>query len=248
MRARRPDSFARRRRGSALALLALAAPFAACAARPAASAISPASAARPGGSLFSTIPCAQTPLGRAWARLRPEAAARFPGLELTRVEDLHVTVVYVGPGWQKEALAPTRALALVAPRESFASRPEITRLGETAHVLVAELRDAPATWLADVAAAKAEMNRLGLKKSDRYDAQFRPHVTLASAKSRPPGPAEAEALGALLAWLRTEVAVGPDAWIVPLGPRSPVRFWLAGLERPEDAPEYVDLEALESER
>ena len=56
------------------------------------------------GSLFSAIPCADTPFGAEWARLLPAAQARFPGLKLTRVEDLHVTVVY-GDG---ETYSPCR--------------------------------------------------------------------------------------------------------------------------------------------
>lgn len=228
------------------AALALALLLASCAGGSVAPAPSPAPAttpAHPGGSLFSTIPCAGTPLGRAWARLLPEAAARFPGLRLTRVADLHVTVVYVGPGWKSEELERIRALALVGPTETAAVHPELVRFGANGHVVVAELRDAPASWLTRVAAAKAEMNRLGLKRPDRYDAEFRPHVTLASARNRPPDASEATALDALRAWVAGQAASRPDAWVVPLGPGSPVRLWLAGLARPAGAPEYVDLAA-----
>lgn len=220
--------------------------FSSCAGAPLAPAPSPAlpaALAHPGGNLFSTIPCEGTPLGLAWARLLPEAAARFPALKLTRVEDLHVTVVYVGPGWRIEDLDQIRDLALVAPRESRSVRPELVRFGATGHVVVAELRSAPASWLSEVAGAKAEMNRLGLKKPDRYDVEFRPHVTLASARNRPPDAAEATALDALREWVAGQAATEPDAWVVPLGPASPVRLWLAGLERPAGAPEYVDLES-----
>lgn len=227
--------------------LALALPLSSCAGRPVAPVPSPAPAAaraHPGGSLFSTIPCSGTPLGRAWARLRPEAAARFPGLRLTQVADLHVTVVYVGPGWRAEELERIRALALVAPTETAAMHPELVRFGADGHVVVAELRDAPASWLTAVAAAKAEMNRLGLKKADRYDAEFRPHVTLASARNRPPDASEAAALDALRAWVAGQATSRPDAWMVPLGPDSPVRLWLAGLARPAGASEYVDLDVV----
>jgi len=233
------------------AALALALLLASCAGGPVTPAPSPAPAAayaHPGGNLFSTIPSAGTPLGRAWARLLPEAAARFPGLKLTQVADLHVTVVYVGAGWKTEELERIRGLALVAPRESRSIRPELVRFGATGHVVVAELREAPASWLSAVAAAKAEMNRLGLKKADRYDAEFRPHVTLASARNRPPDASEAMALDALRAWVAEKSAAQPDAWVVPLGPGSPVRLWLAGLERPAGAPDYVDLESLAGPR
>ncbi len=233
------------------AVLGLAIHLASCAGTPVAPALFPAPAAapaHPGGSLFSTIPCAGTPLGRAWARLLPEAGARFPGLKLTEVADLHVTVVYVGPGWKAEDLDRIRALALVIPGETVEARPEIVRFGATGHVVAAELRGVPSSWLSEVARAKAEMNRLGLKKPDRYDAQFRPHVTLASARSRPPDASEAAALDGLRAWVAEHAAAEPGAWVVPLGPESPVRLWLAGLERPAGAPEYVDLESLAGSR
>jgi 2'-5' RNA ligase len=223
------------------ALLALAAASASCAARPAPKA---APAAHPGGSLFSTVPCADTPLGREWATLRAEAATRFPDLRLTRVEDLHVTVVYVGPGWKAEDLDRIRAQALVVPRETGAFRPEAVRFGKSGHVVVVELLDGPASWSAAVVAAKAGMNRLGLKKADRYDAEFRPHVTLASAKGPDPDPTEAAALDALRAWLAEKIAAAPARYGVTVGPDTPVRLWLAGTQRPAGAPEYVDVERL----
>jgi 2'-5' RNA ligase len=227
---------------------ALALLLAACAGAPVASGPSPApapAAAAPAptaGNLFSTIACGGTALGRTWAKLLPEARTRFPGLELTRVEDLHVTVVYVGPGWKREELDRVRALALVAPREPFTSRPEIVRFGATGHVVVAELKDAPAPWLAGVAAAKAEMNRLGLKKPERYDAEFRPHVTLATSMRRPPEATDSAALDAFRAWIAAKAASAPASFAVALGPETPVRLWLAGLVRPSGAPEYVDVD------
>lgn len=234
-----------RARPAAVFLLGLF--LAGCAAGPAAQAPGPATAApapAPApGNLFSTIPCGETALGRTWARLLPEARTRFPGLDLTKREDLHVTVVYVGPGWKHEDLERVRALALVAPREPFVSRPEIVRFGATGHVVVAELKDAPAAWRDAVGAAKAEMNRLGLKKPERYDAEFRPHVTLATSRRRPPEAADAAELDAFRAWIAAKAAAAPASFTVALGPGTPVRLWLAGLVRPAGAPEYVDAEA-----
>ena len=233
-----------RARLAASPLLALL--LAACAGAPVAPAPPAAAAPTPprpaAGDLFSTIPCAGTSLGRTWAELLPEARTRFPGVNLTRVEDLHVTVVYVGPGWSREELGRIRALALATPREPFTSHPEITRFGATGHVVVAELKDAPAAWLSDVAAAKAEMNRLGLKRPDRYDAEFHPHVTLAASRRRPPAPADAAELDALRAWLAARASAAPADFAVALGPETPARLWLAGLPRPAGAAEYVDLD------
>ena len=223
-----------------VATLGLSVLLAGCAGSGAAPSAPPPAPAR--GSLFSAIPCAGTPLGRTWDRLLPEATARFPGLRLTKVEDLHVTVVYVGPGWRETDLGRLRALALVVPREPFASRPEIARFGATGHVVVAELKGAPPGWRSAVSAAKAALNALGLKRPDLYDAEFRPHVTLATARSRPPGAAEREALEELQAWLAAHAAADPASFEVPLGPESPLRLWLAGLDRPADAPTFVDVD------
>lgn len=227
----------------AAALLSLALALASCAGAPAAPPTAPTSTAVPppaAGNLFSTIPCEETELGRTWARLLPEAGVRFPGLKLTKVEDLHVTVVYVGPGWRHEDLGRIRPLALVAPREPFTSRPSVARFGATGHVVVAELADAPAAWRAAVGAAKAEMNRLSLKKPDRYDAEFRPHVTLAASRRRPPEAADAAELDAFRAWLAGKATAEPASFAVSLGPETPVRLWIAGLPHPADAPEHVD--------
>jgi 2'-5' RNA ligase len=200
-----------------------------------------AAPAHPGGSLFSTIPCATTPLGREWANLRGEAAVRFPGLRLTTVEDLHVTVVYVGPGWRIEDLGRIRGLALVAPSSEVTFRPEVVRFGRNGHVVVVELLDVPESWAAALSAAKAEMNRLGLKKPEGYDAKYRPHVTLASARSNPPDPAEAAALEGFRSWIAEKAAAAPARFTVAVGPDTPVRLWLAGTPRPPGVPEYVDL-------
>ena len=232
-------------RTRAAALLALALALSSCAGVPAGPPAAPAAVV---GNLFSAIPCAETGLGRTWARLLPEASVRFPGLKLTMTDDLHVTVVYVGPGWRREDLGRIRPLALVAPAQPFTSRPAITRFGATGHVVVAELADAPAAWRAAVGAAKSEMNRLGLKEPDRYDAEFRPHVTLAASRRRAPVAADAAELDAFRAWLEEKATAEPASFTVSLGPETRVRLWLAGLPRPTRAPEYVDLERLPSRR
>lgn len=244
---RRPKSRAARAdAGRTLAVVVLVLAIGRCAAGPAPaappSASPPAAAAHPGGALFSTIPCAQTPLGRAWASLRDEAAARFPGLNLTHVEDLHLTVVYVGEGWKVEDLDSIRALALPRPRESVSLRPEVVRMGRHDHVVAVEMHEAPEAWTEAVISAREDLTRLGLKKADRYDAAFRPHVTVASARSSPPGEEEAAALEQLRSWLVAKAAVDASLLALTVGPGTPVRLWLAGTPRPPGSPVYVDVE------
>lgn len=237
-----------RRAGAAgaLAVVLLVVAAGACTARPAPAVAktAPVSDPRvhPGGALFSTVPCADTPLGREWSALRAEAEALFPGLRLTRVEDLHLTVVYVGDGWKLEDLDEIRAHALPRPRETASLRPEVVRMGRHGHVVAVELHGAPAAFTEAVIAAKGEMTRLGLKKADRYDGTFRPHVTVASARSSPPGEAEEAALEALRSWLAAKAAFDPSRFALTIGPETPVRLWLAGTPRPPGSAAYVDLD------
>jgi len=214
---------------------------ASCSVRPAAAVGPPAVERHPGGSLFSTIPCAATPLGAEWSKLLAEAGSRFPGLRLTRVEDLHITIVYLGAGWKREDLETIRALALVGPRETVSLRPEVVRMGRSGHVVAVEMHGAPESWETALVAAKGELNRLGLKKPETYDAAFRPHVTLASARSSPPDDTDVAALDEFRSWLAVKIAADESRFGVTVGPRTPVRLWLAGTTRPPGSPAYVDL-------
>lgn len=236
----------------ALALALLVVGAGACAARQAPVVAQPASRpesrAHPGGALFSTIPCADTPIGRAWSELRAEAGARFPGLKLTRVEDLHLTVVYVGDGWKVEDLEEIRARARPGPRETASLRPEVVRMGRHGHVVAVELHGAPEPWVEAVIAARGDLTLRGLKKADRYDATFRPHVTVASATISPPGEAEAAALEELRSWLAAKVAVDASRFALVVGPGTPVRLWLAGTPRPPGSADYVDLDEVLARR
>ena len=228
--------------GAALvAAVGLVAVLGACASRPRPVAAAPTAEASPAGALFSTIPCAETPLGREWSRLRGEAEARFPGLVLTHVEDLHVTVVYIGEGWRVGDLDPIRAHSLVGPPEPVSFRPEVVRFGRNNQVVVVELHGAPEAWVASLVAAKDTLNRLGLKRPEAYDAAFRPHVTLASARRSPPDSADSAALDELRTWLAEKVAAAEGRFTVTVGRGTPIRLWLAGTARPPGAPIYVDL-------
>ena len=213
----------------------------ACATRPAPVAPGPSAQTLSEGSLFSTIPCAGTPLGREWSRLRAEAESRFPGLRLTRVEDLHITVVYIGGDWKRDDLEAIRTHALPGPRETVSFRPEAVRMGRNGHVVAVEMHGAPEAWGTLVIAAKAELNRLGLKRPDRYDTEFRPHVTLASARKSPPDETEAAALDDLRTWVAQKVAEDASRFTVTVSPETPIRLWRAGTTRPPGSPEYVDL-------
>jgi hypothetical protein len=201
--------------------------------------------ARPGvrmGNLFSAVTFADSAFGREWAGLRDEAQERFPDLELTQVADLHVTVVYIGGGWKPEDLDGIRARALVVPAAPVRLTPEVVRLGRNDQVVAIELHPATAAWADSVTAAKDALNRLGLKKPDRYDSDFRAHVTMAQAAHNPPTPADSTALAGFRAWLEAKVAAAPQEFAVAVGPTTRVLLLLAGATRPDGAPEYVTVE------
>jgi 2'-5' RNA ligase len=158
------------------------------------------------------------------------------------VEDLHITVVYVGGGWKTDDLGAIRAHALAGPRETVSFRPEVVRMGRDAQVVAVELHGAPEAWGTAVVAARGELNRLGLKKADRYDPEFRPHVTLASARRSPPDATDAASLDELRSWLTGRLAADASRFTVTVGAETPIRLWLSGTTRPPGSPEYVDLE------
>lgn len=198
------------------------------------------------GFLFSAIPLSGTPLARAWSAWRAEALATFPHLELTLPEDLHVTVVYVGP-WSREVLPALRTQALVRPTSEVHLSPAVARFGRDGQALVVELEAATPDWPNAVVAAKAELNRLGLKRPDRYDESFRPHVTLAEARRGEPTEETRADLAACERWLRERLAADASAFTVTFGPATPVVLLVAGLDRPAGAPRYLPAEELAGE-
>jgi len=194
------------------------------------------------GYLFSAVSFADSAFGVEWSRLRAEAQEHFPDLKLTKVEDLHITVVYIGGDWKPEDLDRIRAHALVAPAGRARMTPEVVRMGRNNQVVAVELHGAPAAWTDSVIAAKRALNDLGLKKPDAYDTTFRTHITLAEARHSPPTEADSTALAAFQSWIVTRVAADPARFSATVGPRTVVGLLLAGATRPEGAPEYVTVE------
>jgi len=194
------------------------------------------------GNLFSAVSFGDSAFGVEWARLRAGAQERFPDLRLTKVEDLHITVAYIGANWRPEDLDRIRALALVVPAAPVRHTPEVVRLGRNSHVVAVELHGASTAWADAVVAAKDSLNRLGLKRPESYDSNFRSHVTLAQVKNNPPTPADSTALADFLSWMAAKVAENPGKYSVTIGPTTRVRLLLAGTTRPDGAPEYVTVE------
>jgi len=194
------------------------------------------------GNLFSAVSFGDSAFGAEWARLRAGAQERYPDLKLTKVEDLHVTVVYIGADWKPEDLDRIRAHALVVPTVPVRHTPEVVRLGRNNQVVAVELHGASTVWADSVVAAKDVLNRLGLKKPEGFDTNFRSHVTLAQAGHSPPTPADSTGLAGFLSWMGAKVAENPRKFTVTVGPTTRVQLLLAGTTRPDGAPEYVTVE------
>jgi 2'-5' RNA ligase len=194
----------------------------------------------PGGDLFSAVPFADTDLGRAWARIRPEALARFPELKLKEVEDLHLTVVYFGRAWDPAGLELLRPLAAWPPGEDVRFAPRLARFGRNGQDVVVELDGLPPALGARILEAKARLVASGLKRAEPRDGTFRPHVTLCAAPHRMT-PALADRLQAFQDWAGT--ALDLDGMRLAVAGSAPTRLLLAGLPRDPGAPAYLPVEA-----
>src|ERR1700727_2826580 len=49
--------------------------------------------------LFSSLPLGKTKFASRWAKVQKELAKKFPGLRFEKPENLHVTLAYMGTGW-----------------------------------------------------------------------------------------------------------------------------------------------------
>jgi len=156
------------------------------------------------------------------------------------VEDLHVTMIYIGKDWAVEDLPQLRRAMAVVIREPVRLSPDIAIIGRNRHVVVVDLIGLPQALLDQVFAVKAELNRVGLKKPETYDAAFRPHVTLAEAKDSPPTAEQALELNSFQAWIAGRLDL--PTLNLALEPEMPIRLLLAEASRPAPIPEYITVE------
>jgi len=210
------------------------APPASCAQAPAGPNVNP-------GNLFSAVMFGDTVLGRRWAALRPEAEKLFPHLKMKAVPDLHVTLIYIGPSWTVEGLPRLRQAMSVAFPETIHLTPAISTFGRANQVVVVELKGLPEAFQAQIASVKAKLNEEGLKKPESGDAFFRPHVTIAEAKTNPPTEEQARELAAFREWIGLRLDLSTLDPV--LGSHTPVRLMLAESTRPSPIPEYIDVES-----
>lgn len=192
------------------------------------------------GQLFSAYLFDRTPLGERWAGLRPEAEALFPALKLKAVPDLHVTVVYIGEDWDAEKLSRLRQAVTLPVSEPVSLAPAIAYFGRSDRVIAVELKGLPEELSRRVAGIKTSLSAAGMKKPEAYDGSFRPHVTLAEARSIPPTPEEARQLEAFRLWVSQRLEL--PTLKVALDPAMSIRWLLAAAPRPTPVPEYIAVE------
>ena len=188
------------------------------------------------GALFAALRVGGGELGRRWGALLAECRRRFPELKPKAVEDLHVTVAYLGHGWREADLERVRATTRLELPEPPKASLEVVRMGHRQRVVALELRGLPERIAAEVIQAKARLVALGLKRPEAQDGLFRPHVTLAERRGEPGG----RALPAFAEWVGASLDL--PSLVLDLGPATPQVLLLAGATRPLPGPDYLDVE------
>jgi 2'-5' RNA ligase len=134
--------------------------------------------------LFSSLPLGKSSFAAKWDKARPELAKKFPGLSFEKAGNLHVTLVYMGTGWDPSKVGEMERLGLDAPDLSSGTlklkgAPEM--YGDHKEVVALTLTPVPAEWSARLMKDRRALTDEALRKLDKYDAVFKPHVSLASA-------------------------------------------------------------------
>lgn len=134
--------------------------------------------------LFSAIPLGDSALAKSWAKARPELVKEFPTLRFEKTENLHITLAFMGMGWDPAKLDEMEKLGLEGPDVSsgavvLKALPDV--FGPQKNVAVLHLGPVPNEWDERLIAKRDKMTELGLRKRDRFDAVFKAHVSLAFA-------------------------------------------------------------------
>lgn len=134
--------------------------------------------------LFSALPLGGTKFAKTWGKARKELAKEFPGLRFEKPENLHVTLAFMGAGWDPVQLSTMEALGLEGPDLSSGAvtlkgSPDL--FGGKKEVVALALGPVSDEWSSRLIKNRDRMTELGLRKRDRFDYVFKPHVSLASA-------------------------------------------------------------------
>jgi 2'-5' RNA ligase len=134
--------------------------------------------------LFSSLPLGKTKLASRWAKVQKMLAKEFPGLRFEKPENLHVTLVYMGVGWDPAKTEEMEKYGLDGPDLSSGTlmtkgAPEF--YGDHKEVVALTLTPIPEEWASRLMKDRQTMTDKGMRKLDKYDGVFKAHVSLASA-------------------------------------------------------------------
>jgi 2'-5' RNA ligase len=157
-------------------------------------------------SLFSAIPLGDTDFAQTWAQVLPSLQKAYPDLEFTSPDDLHITVMYFGDGWDPSKIGEMAPYALLSPDlqegpVNLTSSASI--IGSQSQVVVLQLNDVPQEWTDRVIQGQTALDHLGLRKHDYYDGTFDSHITLVTA----PNPSsQQDELSAVMNWVNANAS------------------------------------------
>jgi 2'-5' RNA ligase len=156
--------------------------------------------------LFSSLPLGKTKFARQWKNAAKELSKKFPDLRFEKPENLHVTLVYMGVGWDPAKIDEMEKYALDGPDLSSGTLtmkgiPEM--FGDHKEVVALTLTPVPAEWSSRLMKDRKTLTDAGLRKLDKYDGVFKAHVSLASAMK--PDEQRAE-LDAFARWMADHAA------------------------------------------
>lgn len=162
-----------------------------------------------GTFLFSAIPLVQNAQHNGsinklvdwWTTTREECSQVFKGLRPKHIDDLHLTMVYVGP-WQQENLQAITDVALVRPTQNEKLVGHLGRFGARGQVLAIDFDGASADWATRVIEARSLLTSKGFRRENELDKVFRPHISLVETKARFPEQKDFYELDACGMWLQ----------------------------------------------
>lgn len=191
--------------------------------------------------LFSAIPLRDSALAKTWARLAPKARQDFPGLRTERPEDLHITLVFLGSGWNPEKIEQIAQNSLIGPAHGSLHSPLHPEVfGKNGQVMALRLESVPEEWSERINSAKQRLNEQGLKKPDLFNLQFKPHISLAQFRAADTSP---EVMKRFQKWIEDAAIWNQEFQSLELTPKNAPELLLSYRPTPT-SPLYTPLEAL----
>jgi 2'-5' RNA ligase len=194
-------------------------------------------------ALFSAIVFGNTPFGMQWDAALPSLKSRFPDLRLEEAAHLHITVVYIGNGWDPARIDTYREYGLTAP--DFSKGPlelggSADVFGKQNQVIAIRLTGIPSEWSQRLMFRRQKLTEQGLRQQDRYDSTFEAHITLATAMN-PSDPKQRQELNAFQAYINQNKSQFHDFKFELGSSSAPVYLLSVGTSA---APDYQPLDTV----